>query len=328
MSNYFLNTYRLLCYLAVCLSFSVSTLSAQSNQGLPSEGKLQSENLLYQNRIPLNDEQKIVIRNNSGSLWVSSQDSTDEMVIKVWQEKSFSIIDRAQQLSGEVEVWIKKDIVQIETLHNNRRSGSKEGPIYRIELLIPNGRQILVENRNGDVSFQKLSVDFAISCAYGSIYMQQVTGLPNSRMKTYKGDININAFSGFLMALSKRGNINLNAIQAEIRAKALNGDITGAKLSGTLLCRTEQGNITLESQNPGKLINLSSTNGNISLMAPGNLGMDIKIQGSPARLINDTGSFTGKQTEQLIEGTIGDKKLPVVLSATNGESMLILNNPK
>lgn len=285
----------------------------------------QNDDLLYSSEMELAEFSKLVIKNAKGNVQINGQSENRVLGIKVFQEVQVSLINRSDVDKAEVKVWSKDGEVHIETITQDYSRSNKYAPSYRIELNVPQNIKLYVDNQIGDVSVANLQSTFAIACSNGSISLENAFGNDRSRMKTVNGQINLTNFSGSMMCLVKQGNLNMQNVNAEIRARTYQGNIEGNALKGSYICEAKVGNIQLEIAQITKLVNLSSEVGNAILFANEKQNYELEMSGNDLKLV-DQGRFTGSKTQNSISGKIGEGGPNIVLSAEVGQTLLILKS--
>jgi hypothetical protein len=125
------------------------------------------------------------------------------------------------------------------------------------------------------------------------------------------------------MCLVKAGDLNMNQVDAEIRARSYQGNILGENLKGNYICETKTGNVQLELLDIKNLVNVTSNIGNALLFTDQAKDYSIEMMGDNINLV-DQGRFKGERNKKSIKGKIGQGGPNIVISSKTGESVLIL----
>jgi|GEM_PF-2813967 DUF4097 and DUF4098 domain-containing protein YvlB len=282
----------------------------------------QDENLLYANRVEMAIGKKLIIKNIKGNISINGNNNSRELQINVWQEKDISLLDRGQSAEAGVRVWTQDDELNIETISSSYNNRSKFSAAYRLELSIPKGLQIYVDNQLGNVTINDVSGTLAVAVSQGNITIENSVGDTNSRVKTFNGDIYVSNYGGHLMALCSLGDLTLSNVNANLRAKTKQGDIDGTKLSGTIIFKVTSGDIDIEINDNVKLINLTSIGGNIDVRVNTGQLFDLELAGSEIDL-DDRNRFIGSRNTRKVSGKIGSGGTPLIMSATGDCNLTI-----
>lgn len=130
----------------------------------------------------------------------------------------------------------------------------------RIDLTIPYGVNIKVDNSSGDIKARGLrSSEATFKSSSGDIKLANVVG--NLTIETSSGDIQIDGLIGDSRLASTSGEHELTNLKGNIKTKASSGDITISGFDGEIVARATSGDIKIRG---GKgTLEVETTSGNI-----------------------------------------------------------------
>lgn len=170
---------------------------------------------------------------------------------------------------GDFEIQTELDGDRLEIIVRSRTRNWNWNKISRsrLDLTVPAGTEVYVENTSGDTYGRSLSgSEIEIEATSGDIDLSDISA--DVRIDVTSGDIEIEDMTGRLEIESTSGDLDLNDIDGDIRTRSTSGDVEIRQFSGNIQARTTSGELTV-SRGKGAL-NLRTTSGNIE-------GYDLEI---------------------------------------------------
>ena len=172
---------------------------------------------------------------------------------------------------------------------------------------------------DGNVKLSGIIGDVFVKTSDGNINLVQITG--NLQSSTSDGNITMNNITGDVQSTTSDGSIKLSKVSGNSSARTSDGHISFEDLSGSLTAITSNGNIQ---GNIIKLVNqltARTSDGNIDITVPGNLGLDLDIKGESLNV--PLNNFSGKSDEKAIIGKSNGGGILVNLEASDGNVTLV-----
>ncbi len=137
---------------------------------------------------------------------------------------------------------------------------------------------------------------------------------------TSDGSISLTSISGDTQASTSDGNIKLYKVKGEIEVKTSDGYIDFKEISGSFKAHTSDGNITGNVAELREELTLKTSDGNIDVSLPAQLGYDLDIKGESIDV--PFKNFSGKFDKTYVRGQSNGGGIPVVLSTSGGRVKL------
>lgn len=171
---------------------------------------------------------------------------------------------------------------------------------------------------DGDVYAAKINGNVSCTTSDGDVEIYNVTG--NTNLATSDGDVKAENIEGDTKFVTSDGDIDLLNITGTINARTSDGDISFTDCSGQVVAQTSDGDIEGNLFKLKNKLSLLTSDGDIDVIIPDGLSMNIKLKGSDLNvpLID----FSGKTEEHLIQGTVRGGGIPVELMASDGRVSL------
>lgn len=204
----------------------------------------------------------------------------------------------------------------------------------------------------GNINLSNLTGTQNFSTSGGSLLLDKLTGTINGKtsggnidisnssnsinLKSSGGSIRAQSCNGKITLSTSGGSLSLRDLEGIIETKTSGGSIRGDDIKGKLLTRTSGGSIelkdmacTLEASTSagnvdvkivklGEYVQLTNSNGNISLEMPGKQGINLDLRADSIK-INTLNNFIGEKEEGEIRGTLNGGGIPITIRAGSGK---------
>jgi DUF4097 and DUF4098 domain-containing protein YvlB len=186
---------------------------------------------------------------------------------------------------------------------------------------------ISLSKLNGDQSCKTSDGSINVSTIAGNVYgrtsdgdvtIQQVKGTVDAG--TSDGNIGLSSIAGDVDASTSDGNIRLDRIKGNISVKTSDGYIDFNEISGSFRASTSDGNIKGNVAELRSELTLRTSDGNINVTIPSQLGLDLDIKGESLDV--PFKNFSGKFDEKHVRGKSNGGGIPVVLTTSGGNVTL------
>lgn len=242
-------------------------------------------------------EEKIVLETDNGSNYVS-------ILVKDKPEKNFANRNR---ISVAFKVYVPK---YTECILTTSDGDVKIGGLTGNQQIKTSDGKINVSNISGNIFGKTSDGDIGINDIAGDV-----------EIKTSDGNIHIQDVDGNLLATTSDGNISINKLKGDVSVRTSDGFIEFNDVTGSFSGSTSDGNINGSFASLKKSLNLKTSDGNIDVTIPGQLGLDLDIRGESinAPLQN----FSGKAEKDRIQGKSNGGGIPVILSTSGGRVKIV-----
>ena len=140
---------------------------------------------------------------------------------------------------------------------------------------------------------------------------------------TSKGNLSIKGLSANQKCNTDDGNIEAEKITGTSIFETNNGNIIFKDLSGTVISTTPNGKIQGNMKAIKDSLILSSETGNINVIVPGGLGLDLLLKG---KIVNtNLSKFTGTSQRTFVKGKLNNGGIPVKAVSNIGNVSLFFN---
>ncbi len=261
----------------------------------------------------------------------------------------FYIVRRAGQLVKTDLKKLEEDFdIEIESASNAVKIIVKDKRQYKLfsfehslsvgfKAYVPKETMCNLITSDGNINITGLSGDQRLRTSDGSIEVAEITGNISGRtsdgdvhvrkikgavdMQTSDGTIAIESIGGDVTAATSDGNIRLNRVKGDIAVKTSDGYIDFKEISGPFKASTSDGNIRGTVSELRKELTLRTSDGNIDVTLPEQLGLDLDIKAESIDV--PFKNFTGKFDKTFVRGQSNGGGIPVVLTTSGGNVRLV-----
>jgi DUF4097 and DUF4098 domain-containing protein YvlB len=172
---------------------------------------------------------------------------------------------------------------------------------------------------DGSISISNLSGHLSGRTSDGDVRISKVKG--NVNVQTSDGSIELETIGGNVEASTSDGNIKLNRIRGDIAVRTSDGYIDFREISGSFRASTSDGNIRGNVVELKKELTLKTSDGNIEVSLPEQLGLDLEIKGESIDV--PFKNFSGKFDKTYVRGKSNGGGIPVVLTTSGGNVRVV-----
>lgn len=220
--------------------------------------------------------------------------------------------------------------------HENRGFSFESSLGVAFKVYVPKETSCHLKTSDGSISLEKLNGDQSCKTSDGSISISTISGEVHA--KTSDGDVNVKQIKGFVDVGTSDGTITLSSINGNVDASTSDGNIKLDKVRGDIAVRTSDGYIDFReisgsfkaSTSDGNIkgnvvelkneLTLKTSDGNIDVTIPSQLGLDLDIKGESLDV--PFKNFSGKFDEKHVRGQSNGGGIPVVLTTSGGNVTL------
>jgi len=311
----------------LCLLFSLFTFAQKNDYSFKESYDLSTPASL-----------KVSLSDGFIKVYPSENDKTEVYFI-VEKGNDFQKISK-EELDPFVELIIIQDNgnldISIKHRNNNNWKGWKNSYSVSCEIYAPVETNCDLRSSDGDIVVKGLNANQKCRTSDGDIYASKITGqlictTSDGDVKVYNvqgittietsdGDIEAENVEGDTKYITSDGDINLLNITGTITARTSDGDISFTDCSGSVNAQTSDGDIEGNLFKLKHKLSLLTSDGNIDVIIPDGLSLNIKLKGSDLNV--PLVDFSGKTEEHLIQGTVRGGGIPVELLASDGKITL------
>lgn len=187
---------------------------------------------------------------------------------------------------------------------------------------------------NIDVSDTKGNIELITSD--GNLDVKKVKGSVNGRTSdgnavadNIQGDVVMATSDGNAQANNVRGGLQLTSSDGDIRAtdsngntklKTSDGNVSFSDMGGSLSAVTSDGDIRGNMVSLKDNLYVKTTDGNIEVTVPDNIGLDLAIRGQ--RIHTKLNQFDGESKDRSVNGKINGGGIPIELTSSDGSVSL------
>ena len=218
--------------------------------------------------------------------------------------------------------------------------GSSGSGGVHLTVTLPEKFDLHVQTSDGDISASGFEGDIELKTSDGDLIAGNLTG-PEIYLKTSDGDIEASELSGgdvslrssdgdltverieveYISMATSDGNVRASAIKADkIVAKSSDGDLELDISGGELQAKTSDGDIDV-TLSGSMALDLSTSDGDITIRAPKNFGARIDLKGEHVKLGGKV-AIEGEVSDRRISGILGDGG-PTVRARTSDGSVTL-----
>lgn len=204
--------------------------------------------------------------------------------------------------------------IKIKGLNADQKCRTSDGDVYVSKIL----GQLTCTTSDGDIEILYIQGNTVVETSDGDVRAENVEG--DAKFRTSDGDIKAENVEGDTKYVTSDGDISLLNITGTITARTSDGDISFTDCSGSVNAQTSDGDIEGNLFKLKHKLSLLTSDGNIDVVIPDGLSLNIKLKGS--HLNAPLTEFSGKTEEHLIQGTVRGGGIPVELLASDGRVTL------
>ena len=300
----------------------------------------------------------MVITINDGFINVNSNESREIEVFYIVKKNNRIIDMDLNELEEHVDVDVISSNHRLEIKIRQKETSWiknwKDKYYVSLQINAPERTACNLRTSDGDISMQRFRGEQQCRTSDGDIVVEHVDG--NLSARTSDGNINVSNIQGNTELITSDGDINVENVEGEANFRTSDGKIFAGNIEGNTKVVTSDGNIILENINGentartsdgnivfenmrgslsaqtsdgdirGDLIHLTNklylrtSDGNISVIVPDGLGMDVRLKGEDIHTRLD--NFSGDTSDHLIEGTIRGGGVEVELITSDGNISL------
>ena len=179
------------------------------------------------------------------------------------------------------------------------------------------GRQ-QIRTSDGNISVSDISGDISGHTSDGNIHTQRIKG--SVEVKTSDGDVTLDNIEGTVRSGTSDGDIRIMKVKGDIAARTSDGDITFEGVSGSLDAVTSDGNVRGDFTDLRNRATIRTSDGNIELIVPKGLGLDLNIKGESLNV--PLTNFSGHSENERIEGAVNGGGVALNLISSDGRVSL------
>lgn len=193
-----------------------------------------------------------------------------DVVVTGWTRNEVHLVGETDQ--GEITIDASSRHLDIGT-----RGTRGMARVDRLELQVPAGSRVVVNNGGGDITVRGVRGGFEATTFNGDVDVSDLAG--RVEIKTFNGDITASGIAGRLAVNASNGDVDLRDIRGEIQVETLNGDVdlTGIA-SRDVRAKTMSGRISYDGAiDPTGAYELNAFSGTIDMAIPANTGATLSV---------------------------------------------------
>jgi hypothetical protein len=178
----------------------------------------------------------------------------------------------------------------------------------------------VTENKNFVVRTESLERNPRVSVNYEILVP---SGISVKLLETSNGNINVQGAAGNVTAVTSNGSIKIVDVDGFVTARTSNGKIEVSGVSGLLGLRTSNGNIEAEAAGIGKDVEVTSSNGSISLLIASAVDADVEARTSNGKITIYNLQFVSSEMDSnYMKGRLGSGGSRLFIKTSNGSIKL------
>lgn len=181
------------------------------------------------------------------------------------------------------------------------------------------GGKVIGRTSGGNVSITDSKDDLDLSTSGGNIEASNCNG--NIHLATSGGNLVLRLLGGTIRATTSGGTVRGEAISGELATRTSGGNVVMRDITCSLEASTSGGNIDVSCRALGKYLNLRNSSGDVSVVLPGDKGLDLKISAEKIRHTT-LNNFKGDIDEHHLNGTVNGGGIPVSVDNSGGSVSL------
>ena len=247
-------------------------------------------------------------RTENGSITLKGEDTTECRITAIIQGRSFTA-EQAETLAIQTEVVLVPEGNRLKADLQKPQIQRGESISVSYDIILPVDTAVELHSTNGAIRAENLTQSAAAYSTNGSLYLTAV-----------KGDVT---------GHSTNGKVQLQEVSAKrMDLRSTNGSLSGHQVAGDLNASTTNGSINMEYSLSAETIiqiDMSTTNGNISLTVPRKFSAQVDASTTNGRIHTDLPVTVQGKIDKSIHGTIGAGEGRLKLRTTNGNIKLYGN---
>lgn len=172
----------------------------------------------------------------------------------------------------------------------------------------------ICKTSDGDIELSFIKGDVKGTTSDGDVFANEIFGFTD--LKTSDGDVKIKNILGDCNLVTSDGNIDVFDTKGEIFAHTSDGNITFDDLKGSLEAETSDGNIKGSIIDLYKKLDLSTSDGDIDIIIPDGLGLDLELRGE--RISVELDDYRRNTNKNRLFGTVNEGGILVSLRSHDG----------
>lgn len=217
--------------------------------------------------------------------------------------------------------WRDQPNVHFKVYVPNRTSCELNTSDGNVSLSGLSGRQ-QIRTSDGNINISEISGNITGHTSDGNIHTQKIKG--SVEIKTSDGDVVLDNIEGTVRSSTSDGNIRIKKVKGDITARTSDGDIIFEAVSGSLDAVTSDGNVRGDFSTLRNKVTIRTSDGNIDLVVPKGLGLDLNIKGESLNV--PLTNFSGHSEDERIEGAVNGGGVAVNLVTSDGRVSLVYRN--
>ncbi|MBL0740029.1 DUF4097 family beta strand repeat-containing protein [Chryseolinea lacunae] len=175
-----------------------------------------------------------------------------------------------------------------------------------------------LKTSDGNIHVATVKGDLYGKTSDGNVHVKNVDGSVD--LKTSDGNIELDHITGTTVAAgTSDGNIRITKVTGDISVSTSDGDIAFQDVSGSFNGSTSDGNVRGNILDLKKNLTVRTSDGNIDITIPGNIGLDLDVKGESLDV--PLTNFSGTSNEKKIRGKANGGGIAVSLSSNGGVSL-------
>jgi len=278
----------------------------------------------FEKTIPLQKAGKIILKNVSGDIKVTSWDKEEVKIKAVKVSKAFTF-SKAKENAKRVKIEINKEdnTLFIETKYPKTVFRSINVSV-NYSLVIPSEAKIKIKSVSGDILLEKIGGEIEASAVSGDITIDEAK--KEIFCKTVSGDLNLQNINGDIDVKTVSGDIDVVNIKGSIDADSVSGDIEikGENEVEKLRAKTISGSIIFEGKiQPKGEYDLNSHSGDVYIKIPPDAAFDLEASTFSGKIKSEFEiTVSGEISRRKITGSVNGGGADIDLSSFSGNIIL------
>jgi len=317
--------------LSIILALLFTTgLALQAQEGTPS----------FEDTFDVSTPAQFKASVSDGFIHVTPSKSNSIKVLYFVKKGNNNVEVTREELAEHVSINITKnsELVDITIKHLNEHRWNDWKNTYNVslEVYVPTETACHLQSSDGDIKVKGLSGKQKCRTSDGDIELYGINGnvegqtsdgditmqdiIGNVDLTTSDGDIKADNVEGDATFITSDGDIEMYTIVGFTTTKTSDGDIVFKDLAGAFKGQTSDGDITGNIVKLNNELRLSTSDGDIRVAVPNELGLDLYLKGED--LNTNLEDFSGQAKEHLIQGKVRGGGVSVELTASDGRITL------
>ena len=212
---------------------------------------------------PLSPKGKVILRNVSGDIEVTSWDKNEVRIIAIKYSKAATKA-RAKENADRVKIKInaRKDLIRISTSYPKFRGFFHRSLRVWVDykLFVPRNCSLDIHTVSGDMDITAVMGELILESVSGDIAVEKGGSVD---AESVSGDIELRGVKE-VDASTVSGDIEAFDTMGDLRLKSVSGDITGRKVSGNISAGTVSGEVKLFGVSDCRKVKVGTTSGEVA----------------------------------------------------------------